>query len=90
MNLPKSVGNVNFENEESCKKIKENFGNKSFSFETVFKKYVLTLIKKLPGNKSTISNDISVSVLKESISAYYEELTVFNNCMRSDTFSGIL
>ena len=73
---------INFENEESCKKIKENFGNKTFSFETVSKTDVLNLIKQLPRNKATVSNDISVSVLKESVSAYYEKITdTFNNCM---------
>ena len=51
---------MNFENEESCKKIKENFVNKTFSFETFFKKDVLDLIKQLPGNTATVSNDIPV------------------------------
>ena len=87
LNLGESTGNINFENEESCKKIKENFGNETFSFETISKKDVLDLIKQLPGNKATVSNDISVSVLKESVSAYYEKLTdIFNNCIRSGTF----
>ena len=39
-NIRESTGNINFENEQSCKKIKENFGNESFSFETVFTKDV--------------------------------------------------
>ena len=38
LNLRESTGNINFENEESCKKIKENFGNETFSFETFPKK----------------------------------------------------
>ena len=43
------------------------------------------MIKKLPGNKATVSNDIPVSVLKESVSAYYGKLTdIFNNCIRSE------
>ena len=75
--LPKSMGNINFENEESCKKIKENFGNETFSFETISKKDVLDWIKQLPGNKATVSNDIPVSALKKSVSAYYEKLTYF-------------
>ena len=54
LNLRKSTGNINFENEESCKKIKKNFGNEHFSFETVLKKDVLNLIKKLLGNKATV------------------------------------
>ena len=45
INLSESTGNINFENAENCKKIKENFGNKTFSFETISKKYVLNLIK---------------------------------------------
>ena len=61
------------ENEESCKKIKENFGNETFPFKTISKKGVLDLIKELPGNKATVSNDISISVFKESVSAYYEK-----------------
>ena len=48
-------------------------------------------IKELPGNNATVSNDIPVSVLKESVSAYYEKLTdIFNNCLRSGTFPEIL
>ena len=52
----------------SCKNIKENFGNKTFSFETFSRKDVSDLIKQLPGNKNTVSNDIPVSVLKISAS----------------------
>ena len=33
LNLCESTGNINFENEESCKKIKENFGAKIFLLE---------------------------------------------------------
>ena len=69
LNLRESTGNINSENEESCKKIKESFGNKTFSFEAVSKKDVLDLIKQPPGNKATVSNDIPVSVLKESDNA---------------------
>ena len=45
------------------------------------------MIKEPPENKATVSNYIPVSVLKESVSVYYEILTdVFNNCVRRDTF----
>ena len=85
------AGNINFENEESCKKINENFGNENFSFETVSKKDVLNLIKEFPEDKANVSNEIPVSVLKESISGYYEKLTdIFNKCIRSGTFPEIL
>ena len=55
--LPKDKICVN-ENDECCKKIKENFGKEIFFSETVFKKDVLNLIKKPPGNKATVSKDI--------------------------------
>ena len=91
LNLCKSTENINFGNEESCKKIKENFGNEHLSFETLSKKDLLNLIKKLHRNKATLSNDIPVSVLRESISAYYEKLTdSFNNRIRSGIFPEIL
>ena len=49
------------------------------------------MIKELPGNKATVSNDIPVSVLKESTSAYYDKLTdIFNNFIKSGTFPEIL
>ena len=55
LNLRESTGNINFENEESCQKIKENFGNETFSFEAISKKDGLDLVKQLPGNKATVS-----------------------------------
>ena len=49
------------------------------------------MIKELPGNKATVSNDIPVSAPKESVCACYEKLTdIFNNCIRSGTFPEIL
>ena len=67
--------------------MKENFGNKNFSFEAVSKKDVLNLIKELPGNKAIVSDGIPISLPKESTSAYYEKFTdIFNNCIRSGTF----
>ena len=85
--MRKSTVNINFENKESCK----NFGNKDFSFETVANKDVLNLIKELPGNKATVSNDIPVSALKGSVSAYYEKLTdIFNNCIEVALFQTYL
>ena len=49
------------------------------------------MINELPGNKATVSNDIPVSVLKGSISAYYKKFTdIFNNCIRSELFPEML
>ena len=91
LDLRESTENINFENEQSCKKIKENFDNENVSSETISKKHVLDLIIELPGNKATVSNGIPVLVLKESGSAYYEKLTdIFNNCIRSGTFAETL
>ena len=71
--------------------MKENFGNETFSFETISREDFLDLIKQLPGNKATVSNDIPVSLLKKSVSAYYEKLTgIFNKCIKSGTFPEIL
>ena len=61
LDLPESTGNAYILNIKDKKK----FGNKNFSFETVSKKDVLGLIKKLPGNKATVSNDIPLSVHKK-------------------------
>ena len=73
------------------KKAIKRFGNETFSFKTISKKDVLDLIKEISENKGTVSNDIPVSVLKESVSAYYEKLTdIFNNCLRSGAFPEIL
>ena len=75
LNLRESTGKINFETEETCKKMKENVGNEIFSFETVSQKNVLNVLKELPVNKATLSNDIPVLVLKGSVSAYFEKLT---------------
>ena len=47
LNLRESIEDVNFENEESWKKINENCGNETFSFEPISKKDVLDLIIKV-------------------------------------------
>ena len=75
LNMRESTGDINFENEESCKTIKEKFGNKIFSFEIVSTKDFLNLIKKLPGIKNIVSNDIPVSLFKEYVSTCCKKLT---------------
>ena len=47
-----------FKNEESCRLIKERFGNESFSFKPVYKNGIISAIKKLHSNKASVSNDI--------------------------------
>ena len=47
--------------------------------------------EELLWNKATVSNDMLVSVLKESVSAYYKKLTdIFNYCISGGTFPEIL
>ena len=49
------------------------------------------MIKKLPGSKATVSNEIPVSIFMESVFAIYEKLAdIFTNCIRSSNFSEIL
>ena len=48
-----------FENEESCRLIRENYGGESFSFKSISKDDIIEAVKKLPSNKASISNDIS-------------------------------
>ena len=68
-----------FKNEESCRLIKEHFGNGSFSFNLVSKNDIISAIKKLTLNIESISNDIPVSVMKQFTNCYCEKLTKILN-----------
>ena len=46
-----------FENEESCRLIRQNYGGESFSFKSISKDYIIEAVKKLLSNKASISND---------------------------------
>ena len=49
------------------------------------------MIKKLPGSKATVSNEIPVSIFMESVFTIYEKLAgILTNCIRSSNFSEIL
>ena len=52
-----------FENEESCRLIRENYGGESFSFKSISEDDIIEAVKKLPSNKASISNDIPVSII---------------------------
>ena len=54
-----------FENEESCRLIRENYGGESFSFKSISKDDIIEAVKKLPSNKASISNDIPISIIKK-------------------------
>ena len=64
-----------FKNEESCRLIREHFGNGSFSFSPVSKIGIISAIKKLSSNKASISNDIPFSLMKQFANRYCEKLT---------------
>ena len=52
LSLPELTWNMNFENEETCKKIKETFCNETSFFVTISNKDVLELIKQFPEKKN--------------------------------------
>ena len=47
-----------FENEESCRLIRENYGGENFSFKSISKDGIIESVKELPSNKASISNGI--------------------------------
>ena len=63
-----------FENEESCRLIRENYGGESFSFKSISKDDIIEALKKLPSDKASISTDIPISIIKNFITCYYEKL----------------
>ena len=70
-----------FQNEESCRLIKDHSGNGTFFFKPVSKNDIISAIKKLPSNKASNSNGIPVSVMKQfaicscETSKYFERLS---------------
>ena len=49
------------------------------------------VILKLPTDKVSVSNNIPISILKQSAHIYYSELsTIMNDCLRNKMFPGIL
>ena len=68
-----------FENEESCRLIKENYSGKSFFFKSISKNDIIEAVKKLPSNKASISNDIIISIINNFPTCYCEKLaSIFN------------
>ena len=53
-----------FENEESCRLIKENYSGESFSFKSISEHDIIEAAKKLPSNKASVSNDVPISIMK--------------------------
>ena len=65
-----------FENEESCRLIKENWSGESFSFKSISKDDIIEAVKKLPSNKASISNDIPISIIKNFATPIVKSLQV--------------
>ena len=60
-----------FENEESYRLIRENYGGESSSFKSISKDDIIEAVKKLP------SNDIPISIIKILPLAIVKRLQVF-------------
>ena len=76
-----------FENDESCKLIKENYVGESFSFKSIYKDDIIKAIKKLPSNKASMSNDIPILIIKNFGNCYWEKFAnIFNNCLKKTSF----
>ena len=80
-----------FENEESCRLIRENYGGESFSFKSISKGDIIKAIRKLPSNKASISNDISISIIKNFANCYWEKVaSIFNDCVKENKFPNLM
>ena len=80
-----------FENEESCRLIRENYSGGSFSFKSISKDDIIEGVKKLPSNKASISNDIPITIIKSFVHCYCEKLTsIFNDCLEESKFPNLM
>ena len=71
--------------------IKMKFENRNFSFEVFTDDAVANAIKNLPTGKASVSNDIPVSIMKETTDVYCSKLTQkMNDCLKNNFFSDIL
>ena len=90
LNLKENTG-TSFESQESCRMIKMELGKWNFSFEVFTEDTVANVIKNLPAEKASISNDIPVSTMKETIDAYCPKLTqIINDCLKNNFSPDIL
>ena len=80
-----------FENKESCRLIRENYGGESFSFKSISKEDILEAVKKLPSNKASISYDVAISIVKNFATCYCEKLaSIFNDCLKENKFPNFM
>ena len=89
LNMKKDTG-TSFESQESYRVIQKKFGKENLSFEVFTEDVVANAIKNLPTGKASVSNDILVSIIKETIDAYFPKLTqIMNDCLRNNFFPDI-
>ena len=67
--------------------IRENYGNERFSFKSLSKADIIGAVKKLLSNKTSISNDTPISVIKNFATCYCEKLaSICNDCLKENKF----
>ena len=80
-----------FENEESCRLIRENYGGEIFSFKSISKDDIIEAVKNLPSNKASISNDIPISIIKNFATCCCEKLAnILNDCLKENKFPNLM
>ena len=80
-----------FENEESCRLIRENYSGGSFSFKSISKDDIIEGVKKLHSNKASISNGIPITIIKSFAHCYCEKLaSIFNDCLEESKFPNLM
>ena len=80
-----------FENKESCRLIRVNYGGESFSFKLISNHDITEAVKNLPSNKASISNNIPISIIKNFATCYCEKLaSIFNDCLKENKFPNLM
>ena len=85
LNLKKDNG-TSFESQENCRMIKTKFGKENYSFEDFTEDAIANAIKNLPTGKASVSNDIPVSIIKETIDVYCPKQAQIMNAVRKHFF----
>ena len=79
-----------FENEESCRLIRENYGGESFSFKSISKDDIIEPVKKLPSKKASLSNDTNFNN-KNFAMCYCEKLaSIFSDYLKESKFPNLI
>ena len=87
LKLPQVDEFQSFENEESCRLIRENYGGESFHFKSISKDAIIEAVKELTSTKASISNDIPISKIKNFATCYCEKFaSIFNDCLKKTSF----